>query len=129
MLEGYVHINSIIFPTLIAVSEREQQQGLMNVEYPPPVMSFIYASPRINKFWMHRTPSPLDIIFCCNGEVSQICAGEPYSTAPIGFDKESDLVIELPYGVVSASDIKVGNKVGIVKPTKLELNKIIAQRY
>ena len=129
MREGYIYVNTFVFPTLLALSEQEQQQGLMGVEYPPPVMSFVYSSPRINRFWMSNTPAPLDIVFCCNGEITQIHKGNPYSTKTIGNDTYSDLIIEFPFGTVMSSDIKLGHKVGIIKPTKLELKKIIAQRY
>jgi uncharacterized membrane protein (UPF0127 family) len=129
MENGYIFIHNNVFPTLLAISEEEQSRGLMEQEWPPPIMSFVYATPKYNKFWMRNTPSPLDIIFCHAGEVVQICKGEPHSTAMIGDDRLTDLVIELPYGTAAASDIKLGYKVGLVKPTKDELNKIIAKKY
>jgi uncharacterized membrane protein (UPF0127 family) len=92
-------------------------------------MSFIYNRPQINKFWMHKTPSPLDIIFCNAGKVSEICFGEPHSTSIIGSNLLSDLVIELPYGTVDSTKIKIGHSVGLVKPTSIELNKIIASLH
>lgn len=123
MNKGYIYINNNIFDTLLAVSEEEQQRGLMGQAWPPPVMTFVYSSPRVNKFWMKDTPSPLDIIFCSKGKVSQICLGEPYSTSVIGDNKFSDLVIELPHGTVIASGIKLGHHVGIVEPTREYLKK------
>jgi|SRR5579885_2037277 len=129
MENGYVYIHNNVFPTLFAISADEQSRGLMFQEWPPPVMSFIYAEPRINKFWMKNTPSPLDIVFCCQGKVSQLCYGEPHSTSIIGDDKLSDLIIELPHGVVDSSGIKIGHPVGIVKPSPDELRKIIAEKY
>ena len=128
MREGYLYISSNVFPTLLAISEQEQQRGLMEVSWPPPVMSFVYPVPRVNRFWMKNTPSPLDIVFANRGEITQICMGEPYSTAAIGDFKDSDLVIEFPLGTVLSSDIKIGNKVGIISPTKDELKKILAYR-
>jgi uncharacterized membrane protein (UPF0127 family) len=129
MERGYVFIHNNVFPTLLAISEVEQSHGLMGQQWPPPVMSFIYTEPRINKFWMHNTPSPLDILFCHQGKVSQIHAGQPLSTEMIGDNKFSDLIIELPYGTVDTIGIKVGHMVGIVKPTPEELRKIIAEKY
>lgn len=128
MNNGYIYISNNIFSTLLAISEREQQIGLMGQIWPPPVMTFVYSSPRVNKFWMKHTPSPLDIIFCSNGEVSQICLGEPYSTSIIGDDKVSDLVIEFPRGTVVSSGIKLGQHVGVVKPTFAELKKLIVEK-
>lgn len=129
MENGYVYINDLVFPTLLAISAEEQGRGLMFEEWPPPVMSFLYASPRVNKFWMKNTPSPLDIVFCCNGKVTQLHYGEPHSTSVIGYESPSDLIIELPHGLVETSGIKIGQSVGIAKPTPTELRKILAEKY
>lgn len=129
MENGYIYINNNIFPTLLAISEEEQSRGLMYVDPPAPVMTFIYGEPRINKFWMANTKAPLDIIFCHGGKVSEICFGEPHSTRVIGSNLFSDLVIELPHGIVGSSQIKIGQAVGLVKPTTDELRKIIAEKY
>lgn len=124
MKSGFVFLQENVFPTLIALSHEEQSKGLMYQEWPPPVMSFVYFKPQINRFWMKNTPSPLDIIFCYNNKISEICRGEPFSTKVIGGEKESDLVIELPYGTVKSSGIKIGDNVGLIKPTLFELKKI-----
>lgn len=129
MEKGYLYVKNNIFPTLLAISEDEQSYGLMYQSWPPPIMSFVYGAPRINKFWMKNTPSPLDIVFCFQGKVRKICKGEPHSTSIIGDDNFSDLVIEFPYGTVESSEIQFGHKVGIIKPTEDELKKIIAEKY
>lgn len=129
MESGYIYVHNNVFPTLLAISEEEQSHGLMGQEWPPPVMSFLYTYPRYNKFWMKNTPSPLDIVFCHQGTVTQICKGEPYSTDMIGDNKLSDLIVEFPHGTVVSSGIKLGHKVGLVKPTFAELKKIIAEKY
>lgn len=128
MKEGYIHIDNNIFPTLLAISEDEQTQGLMFESWPPPIMSFVYAEPKINMFWMKNTPSPLDIVFCYNGKISKICKGEPHSTSLIGDYNFSDLVVEFPYGTVASSAIKLGHNVGFIKPSSAELKKIIAEK-
>jgi uncharacterized membrane protein (UPF0127 family) len=129
MENGYIYISNNIFPTLFAISEAEQQRGLMGQEWPPPIMSFIYTEPRINKFWMHNTQSPLDIVFCHQGKVSRLHWGQPFSTAMIGDNKFSDLIVEFPAGTVERNQIKIGHYVGIVKPTPEQLRKIIAEKY
>lgn len=128
MEQGYIHIANNVFPTLLAISIDEQARGLMHEEWPPPVMSFVYAYPQIVKFWMKNTPSPLDIIFCHAGKVQQICYGEPHSTRTIGDDVFSDLVIELPHGMAASAGIKINHAVGLVKPTHEELQKIFAEK-
>lgn len=128
MERGYIFINNSVLPTLLAISEAEQQKGLMYEEWPPPVMSFVYAEPKVNKFWMHNTPSKLDIIFCHEGKVSQLHVGEPFSTKMIGDNQYSDLIIELPHGSVEKLGIEVGQEAGVLKPTSEELRKIIAEK-
>lgn len=115
MKNGMVFINNNIFESLFPTSEKEQEQGLMYLDPPTPVMTFAYPTVRINKFWMKNTKAPLDIIFCCHGKVIDICYGEPNSTKIIGPDNYSDLIIELPYGTVVTSGIKIGHSVGIIK--------------
>jgi uncharacterized membrane protein (UPF0127 family) len=112
MKQGFIAVGELIFPTLLASSEEEQQRGLMEVPFPPPVMTFVYPAPSPNRFWMHRTPSPLDIVFCCQGKVQEIVQGEPFSTKALG-SKNSDLVIEFPQGVCYGAGIKVGDKVSL----------------
>jgi len=129
MKSGIIHIANNLFETLLAISMEEQSQGLMHIDPPAPVMSFVYNRPQINKFWMHKTPSPLDIIFCNAGKVSEICFGEPYSTRVIGSNLLSNLVVELPYGTADLAKIKIGHSVGLVRPTPTELNKIIASLH
>ena len=111
MKSGVLYINDIELDTLLAISRQEQEQGLMWQKWPPPIMSFCYNEPRINKFWMKSTPSPLDIVFSYNGIITNICYGEPHSTKLIGNDYPSDLVVELPRGTCEILDIKIGDKV------------------
>lgn len=126
MKRGYVSLNDNIFSTLLAITAEEQSKGLMH-QRDPLVMSFVYPLPQINKFWMHQTPNPLDIVFCCDGKVSQICYGKPYSTQIIGSDAYSDLVVEFPLGTASSIQLKVGHPVELVKPNVRELKKILAR--
>lgn len=123
MKKGYIYMGSSVFPTYFAISNQEQQQGLMNVEWPPPVMSFVYDTAQPNKFWMKNTPSPLDIVFCRKGEIISIYKGEPFSTSAIGPEEFSDLVIELPHGTIASEGIKIRNKVGIISPSIQDLYK------
>jgi uncharacterized membrane protein (UPF0127 family) len=129
MKSGIIFIANNLFETLLAISAEEHQRGLMYVDPPVPVMTFIYGAPGINKFWMANTIAPLDIIFCHAGRVSEICYGEPHSTSVIGSNLFSDLIIELPYGTAAQGNIKVGHSVGLVRPTPEELHQILATKY
>ena len=109
-----IKIGEHILPTLLAISHEEQEIGLMNKPWPPPVMSFVYSKPQINRFWMKSTPSPLDIVFSLNGKITQICKGEPNSTRMIGDYTPSDLVVELPFGTCASKKITVGQEIKIL---------------
>lgn len=109
-----VIIGSNIFDTLVAVTEEEHSRGLMHKKWPPPVMIFPYKTADIRRFWMHQTPSPLDIIFCKGYKIIDIKYGEPLSTRLIGPLEPVDLVIELPYGTAKNAGIKIGDDVSIV---------------
>ena len=106
-----LYIGKYVFDTLVAVSEEEQTIGLMFRKWPPPVMTFPYKTAGVRKFWMKNTISPLDILFCREGYIIDICKGEPMSTCMIGPNKPVDLVIELPYGTATDKNIKIGQKV------------------
>lgn len=129
MENGILVIGEKSFDVLLAISEIEQSRGLMRVQPPVPNMVFIYDEPKVSKFWMANTPSPLDIIFCRAGKITQICKGEPYSTKLIGDDIISDLVIELPFGTASSMGLQLGHKVSLLKPALDDLKKIIAKKY
>ena len=128
MESGYLYVKSDVFSTLLAISAAEQAKGLMYQPFPPPVMSFVYSYAGINKFWMKNTPSPLDIVFCHEGKINQICHGIPFSMEAIGGDYLSNLIVEFPAGTVKQHNIKVGNEVGLIKPTESELKTIIAKK-
>jgi uncharacterized membrane protein (UPF0127 family) len=115
MKKGIVYIGEKNFHCLLAVSSSEQEKGLMHQKPPVPTMAFVYSKPRVNKFWMSNTPAPLDIVFCLNGKVVQICKGEPYSTRIIGSDLPSDLVLEFGAGTCEKYGITFGDDVFLKK--------------
>lgn len=112
-----IKIGQHVLPTILAITADEQERGLMNREWPPPVMSFVYSAPSINRFWMKNTPSPLDVVFSLKGKVTAIHKGEPHSTKLIGDLAFSDLVVELPFGTCKAMNIEIGQEISILKNT------------
>lgn len=116
--------NSIFNNVLIAITDAEQEKGLMFKSWPPPIMAFPYNKAEKRKFWMKNTSSPLDVIFCKNNKIISIFKGEPFSMKNFGPDETSDLVIEFPYGMAKNLDIKAGDEV------KLQYSiKTIAKKY
>lgn len=108
---GTIKIGPYKIKTLLAITQAEQEKGLMYVEPPAPAMSFVYSHGKINKFWMSNTKAPLDIIFCYKGKIAQICEGQPYSTKLIGENELSDLVLEMPLGTAATMGLKVGDNI------------------
>lgn len=110
-MKDKIIINGKEFPTLVALTEEEQEQGLMYRSWPPPVMTFPFDKEARRKFWMKNTPSPLDIIFCRSGKIVDICSGQPLSEMFLGPNEPTDLVIELPAGTASKNSFQTGNEV------------------
>lgn len=111
--QAYLRLKNQVIPTVLAVTAEEQARGLMYQENPP-VMSFIYGAPAINRFWMKSTPAPLDIVFCLKGRIINICSGEPYSTKLIGKDEFSDLVVEMPLGTCQKMGVQIGDEIALI---------------
>jgi len=84
-------------------------------------MWFAYRPAQVARFWMHRTPEPLDMVFVRNGRVIAIePAAAPCMRLPCpsyGPDEPVDGVLELAAGQASRLGLKVGS------PLRVELLK------
>jgi uncharacterized membrane protein (UPF0127 family) len=81
-------------------------------------MWFPYAMPSPLRFWMHRTPESLDIIFLRQGRVIAIAAAIPCMRLPCptyGPDEPADGVVELAAGEAQRLGIRVGSRATIVR--------------
>lgn len=101
-----IYFNNIGLPTVIALTELEQMNGLSYHTIPHPIMSFP-SELAVRKFWMKNTFVPLDIIFCRSGSIVSIEKGIPLSMIKIGPDEPTDLVVELPMGM--AADLSLAS--------------------
>lgn len=113
-----LNIKNHLFKTIVAVTSEEHMRGLMGRAWPPPVMAFPYDKSEYRKFWMKNCISPLDIVFCNNNKIVDICYGEPMSTKLIGPYEPVDLVVEFPHGTAE----KCGFFAGDVVQLKLSSN-------
>jgi uncharacterized membrane protein (UPF0127 family) len=99
----------------VARSFQQQSWGLMARPPLPPLrgMWFPYDQPQTLKFWMHHTPSPLDMLFLRAGRVIAIeAAAKPCPHLPCrsyGPDEPSDGVVELAAGQAEALGLRVGS--------------------
>ena len=101
------------FETKVAISEKDQEVGLMFSSWPPPVMSFPFAKSSVKKFWMKNTTTPLDIVFVKANKVISIEKGDPLSTKLVGPDEAVDLVVELPAGTCKDAGVVIGSHVSL----------------
>lgn len=103
----------------VAATLRQQTLGLQLRPPLPPLrgMWFPYAPPAVARFWMHRTPAPLDMLFIREGTVIAIKRhAQPCMQLPCpsyGPDQPIDGVLELAAGQAEALGIIVGTGVAI----------------
>ena len=98
----------------VADESHEQSRGMQLRGPLPPLrgMWFPYSPPSLARFWMHRTPEPLDMVFVLGGQVVAIEAhAQPCSS--YGPDQAVDGVLELAGGRAEALGIRVGTPVRI----------------
>ena len=109
----YLKYKKYKIPAILAITQKEQETGLMHRDELPPLMAFVYTEPRLNKFWMKNVSQPLDIIFCFKNKVVGIYRGDPYSTKLIGGSELSDLVLEFPAGTKEKMGMELGDEIEI----------------
>ncbi|MEB3332071.1 MAG: DUF192 domain-containing protein [Synechococcaceae cyanobacterium] len=103
----------------VADEAHEQAMGLQLRAPLPPLhgMWFPYATPSLARYWMHRTPEPLDMLFVRQGRVIAIEAHvRPCLHLPCpsyGPDESVDGVVELAAGQAEHLGISVGSPVRI----------------
>ena len=97
---------------------RTWHQYTLGLQLRPPLpvgrgMWFPYRPAQVARFWMHRTPEPLDMVFVHNGRVLAIePAAAPCMRLPCpsyGPDEPVDGVLELAAGQASRLGLKVGS--------------------
>jgi len=99
----------------VAATLDQQAIGLQLRPPLPPLrgMWFPYAMPTPARFWMHRTPAPLDMLFIRDGKVVAIEAHtRPCLRLPCrsyGPDLPVDGVVELAAGQAEALGLTVGS--------------------
>jgi len=105
----------------VARTAQQQMWGLQLRPALPPLrgMLFPFAPAQPVKFWMHRTPAPLDMVFVRSGQVVAVEANVPpcmhLPCRSYGPDVAVDGVIELGAGQSQALGIKAGSPV-LIRP-------------
>jgi uncharacterized membrane protein (UPF0127 family) len=107
----------------VARTQQQQSWGLMGRPPLAPLrgMWFPYDQAQVLKFWMHRTPSPLDMLFIRDQRVIAIEAdATPCPRLPCrsyGPDAPADGVVELAAGEANRLGIKIGTP-AVIRPFK-----------
>ena len=107
----------------VARTQQQQSWGLMGRPPLAPLrgMWFPYDQTQVVKFWMHRTPSPLDMLFIRDKRVIAIEANTtPCPRLPCrsyGPDEPADGVVELAAGEASRLGLQVGSA-AVIRPFK-----------
>lgn len=105
----------------VARTPEQQRFGLMARPPLPPLrgMWFPFQRPQPLRFWMYRTPSPLDMVFLRSGVVIAIEAdAQPCRTLPCrsyGPEADADGVVELAAGEAKRLGIQVGSR-ALIQP-------------
>ena len=111
-------------PCILLEVARTAQQQMWGLQMRPALpalrgMLFPFAPAQPAKFWMHRTPAPLDMVFVRSGQVIAIEANVPpcmhLPCRSYGPDAAVDGVIELGAGQSQALGIKAGRAV-LIRP-------------
>lgn len=123
---GFVIVNNNKFRVYLAITEKEQMDGLMYIEPPLTSMAFIYPRPQVNRFWMKDVKSDLDIVFCYKGKIIEIVKAAAMDTTLVGKRQYSDLVLEFPPHIANRFNFKIGDDIKI-SLSKTAVNKILLE--
>ncbi len=99
----------------VATTPAEQERGLMYRRDLPDDhgMLFVFATAARHDFWMKNTVIPLDMVFI--GDDRTVVGirpnATPLSTDPIGVDRPSRFVLEVPGGWAERRGLAVGDRV------------------
>jgi len=116
MIQKQITINNNKLSVEVALTKREQAQGLMNVENLPSDkgLLFCYPQERSLSFWMRNTTIPLSIAFIDkNKKITQIENLEPLDEKSVKSNKKCKWALEVNKGWFDQHQVKVGDIVEI----------------
>src|SRR5579885_2969542 len=96
----------------LAVTEPEMEHGLMDRRdlAPDEGMLFVYTQPQAMSFWMHNTPTPLDIgFFDRTGKLQEVYQMQPFDETTVASrSKQLQFALEMNQGWFHASSVLPG---------------------
>lgn len=113
-----IKVGAIPVRMQFAVKMTEMQQGLMGRTdlADREGMIFVYRTPQQMSFWMHNTPTALDIgFFSSDGVLREIYPMYPFDETTVA-SRRSDLqyALELKQGGFAQAGLKVGDQLDLV---------------
>jgi uncharacterized membrane protein (UPF0127 family) len=109
-----IEIGGQPFGIEIAVSDKDQETGLMHRDHldPDHGMIFISDHPQIQKFWNHEVHFPLDLVFLDpSGNIVSLKYMKPYDETNVPSDAAALYTIELLGGTADRLKLKVGDHI------------------
>lgn len=101
----------------LAVTEPEMERGLMERRdlASDEGMLFVYAQPQQMSFWMHDTPTPLDIgFFNRGGELCEIYQMQPFDESTVATrSKELQFALEMNQGWFHDNGVEAGARLDL----------------
>ena len=116
MVQNQITINNNNLNVDVALTRREQAQGLMNVDSLPSDkgLLFCYPQERVLSFWMRNTTIPLSIAFIDkNKKIVQIEDLDPLDEQSVESKEKCKWALEVNRGWFHENQVKVGDMVTI----------------
>lgn len=103
----------------LAVTEPEMEHGLMERRdlAPNEGMLFVYAQPQEMSFWMHDTPTPLDVgFFDRGGKLREIYQMQPFDETTVASrSKDLQFALEMNQGWFHSNGVEAGAQLDLAE--------------
>lgn len=110
---------TVRFDGHVARSDTAQARGWMYRQAIPLSDALVFPNdpPQVNRFWMHDTCVPLDLVFAAaDGTVLGVITAPAMDDTPRGIEAPSSFVVELGSGVAAANGITAGARMRLDPP-------------
>lgn len=112
-----IKVGEVVVRMQLAVRPAEMQRGLMERRNlgPDDGMIFVYERPQQMSFWMHNTPTPLDIgFFTRDGTLQEVYPLHPFDeTSVASRSSELQFALEVNQGWFRERGVKPGAKLDL----------------
>src|SRR5690606_21159670 len=108
----WLQVGPVVIEVELAITPEQRAQGLMERENVQSGMLFIGDDIRPMSFWMHNTPSALDLAYIkADWTIEQIIALQPFDETSRPSQGDVLGALEMPQGWFQAHGIKAGDRI------------------